>query len=102
MTVHYEVEGPVAVVTIDRPAARNAVDRPTADALVAACVRFEADDALSVMVLTGAAGTFCAGADLKAMTEPGGERVNRVAFDGCDHRLGERHAGRTHRPVAVG
>ena len=34
MTVHYEAEGPVAVVTIDRPEARNAVDRPTADALV--------------------------------------------------------------------
>ena len=34
MTVHYEIEGPVAVVTIDRPEARNAVDRPTAEALV--------------------------------------------------------------------
>jgi len=82
MTVHYEVEGPVAVVTIDRPDARNAVDRPTADALVDAFSRFEADDALAVAVLTGAHGTFCAGADLKAMSEPGGERINRVALDG--------------------
>lgn len=82
MTVHYEVEGPVTVVTIDRPEARNAVDRPTADALVDACERFEADDDLAVMVLTGAGGTFCAGADLKAMTEPGGARINRVALDG--------------------
>ena len=80
--MHFETDGPVAIVTIDRPDARNAVDRPTADALVDACDRFEADDALAVMVLTGAGGTFCAGADLKAMAEPGGARVNRVALDG--------------------
>ena len=82
MTVHYDVEGPVAIVTIDRPEARNAVDRPTADALVDAFTRFDADDRLAVAVLTGAHGTFCAGADLKAMAEPGGARVNRVALDG--------------------
>jgi enoyl-CoA hydratase len=82
MTVHYDIEGPVAVVTIDRPEARNAVDRPTADALVEAFTRFDADDSLAVAVLTGAHGTFCAGADLKAMAEPGGERVNRVVLDG--------------------
>ena len=82
MTVHYDIEGPVAVVTIDRPDARNAVDRPTADALVDAFTRFDDDDAVAVAVLTGAHGTFCAGADLKAMAEPGGERINRVALDG--------------------
>ena len=82
MTVHYEVEGPVAVVTIDRPEARNAVDRPTAEALIGAFTRFDADDALAVAVLTGAGGTFCAGADLKAMSEPGGERINSLSPDG--------------------
>lgn len=82
MTVRYDVEGPVAVVTIDRPEARNAVDRPTAEALVDAFTRFDADDALAAAVLTGAHGTFCAGADLKAMAEPGGARINRVALDG--------------------
>ena len=82
MTVRYEVAGPVAVVTIDRPEARNAVDRPTADALIDAFTRFDADDALAVAVLTGAQGTFCAGADLKAMSEPDGARINRVALDG--------------------
>ena len=82
MTVHFEIEGPVAVVTIDRPDARNAVDRPTAEALVDAFTRFDADDALAVAVLTGADGTFCAGADLKAMSEPSGERINRVSPDG--------------------
>lgn len=82
MTVHYDVEGPVAIVTIDRPAARNAVDRPTAEALVDAFTRFDGDDDLAAAVLTGAHGTFCAGADLKAMAEPDGERINRVALDG--------------------
>ncbi len=82
MAVHFETDGPVAVVTIDRPETRNAVDGPTADALVEAFERFEADADLSVAVLAGAGGTFCAGADLKAMTEPGGARGNRVSLDG--------------------
>ena len=82
MAVHYDIEGPVVVITLDRPEARNAVDRPTADALVEACTRFEDDDTLAVAVLTGAGGTFCAGADLKAMTEEGLPRANRVAVDG--------------------
>ena len=78
-TVRWEVDGPVAIVTIDRPAVRNAVDRPTAEALAAAFRRFDADDALAVAVLTGAGGAFCAGADLKGVTEG---RGNRVAEDG--------------------
>jgi enoyl-CoA hydratase len=77
--VRYETDGPVAVVTIDRPEVRNAVDEPTAAALAAVFRRFDADDALNVAVLTGADGTFCAGADLKAITEG---RGNRVAEDG--------------------
>jgi enoyl-CoA hydratase len=66
--VRYERVGAAAVVTIDRPQRRNAVDGPTAEALHAAYLRFEADDAARVMVLTGAGGVaFCAGADLKAI-----------------------------------
>ena len=87
--MHFETDGPVAVVTIDRPETRNAVDGPTADALVDAFERFEADADLSVAVLTGAGGTFCAGADLKAMSEPGGARGNRVSLDG-DGPMGPR------------
>lgn len=75
MTVNYEVRGPVAVVTINRPEARNAIDRPTAAALVEAFQQFEADAALAVAVLTGAGGTFCAGADLKAVATGRGTRV---------------------------
>jgi enoyl-CoA hydratase len=65
----------VAVVTIDRPEVRNAVDRPTATALAEAFRRFDGDEELSVAVLTGAGGVFCAGADLKAVAEGRGNRV---------------------------
>jgi enoyl-CoA hydratase len=82
MSVHYEAEGRVAIVTIDRPEVANAVDRPTADALVDAFRSFDADDSLSVAVLTGANNTFCAGADLKAMRSGDAERVSRVEPDG--------------------
>src|SRR6188768_2081606 len=82
MTVHYETEGPVAVVTIDRPDVANAVDRPTAEALAGAFRRFDEAEDASVAVLTGAKGTFCAGADLKAMQEPGAPRASRVEPDG--------------------
>jgi len=59
--IRYETDGPVAIVTIDRPEVRNAVDRPT--------------------VLTGADGTFCAGADLKAVSTGRGNAV-RDSGDG--------------------
>jgi enoyl-CoA hydratase/carnithine racemase len=73
--VNFEVEGPVAIVTINRPEVRNAVDRPTADALAEAFRRFDRDDGLAVAILTGAAGYFCAGADLKAVATGAGNRV---------------------------
>jgi enoyl-CoA hydratase len=65
--VHYERRGAAALVTIDRPERRNAVDGATAAALLEGYERFAADDAARVLVLTGAGGTFCAGADLKAL-----------------------------------
>jgi enoyl-CoA hydratase len=65
--VRSERIGVSTVVTIDRPARRNAIDGRTADALVAALDAFESDGESRVMVLTGAAGTFCAGADLTAI-----------------------------------
>jgi enoyl-CoA hydratase len=83
MTVHTHRDGPVWVVTIDRPDVRNAVDGPTAAMLAAAFREFEADPSLSVAILTGADGTFCAGADLKGIGEGRGNRVERdVALDG--------------------
>ncbi|MCX7902710.1 MAG: crotonase/enoyl-CoA hydratase family protein [Burkholderiaceae bacterium] len=69
MTVRIERAGPVTTVLIDRPAVRNAVDGPTAEALAQAFRDFEADPHAQVAVLAGASGTFCAGADLKAFAE---------------------------------
>jgi enoyl-CoA hydratase len=71
-------EGPVRVVTIDRPARRNAVDRATAAALVDAFSAFDGDPTAAVAVLSGAGGTFCAGADLKAVAAGGGNRVTET------------------------
>ena len=67
MTVRIEDSGSIRTVTIDRPECRNAVDPPTALALLDAFTAFETDDALHVAVLTGAGGTFCAGFDLRAV-----------------------------------
>jgi enoyl-CoA hydratase len=72
-TVKVEREGPVWVVTIDRPHVRNAVDGPTARALVEAFEAFEADADARVAVLAGAGGHFCAGADLKTVAGEGAE-----------------------------
>ena len=69
LTVGYRVDGAVVTVTIDRPEVRNAVDPATAHRLADGFRRFAADDALSVAILTGAGGTFCAGYDLKAVAE---------------------------------
>jgi enoyl-CoA hydratase len=74
-SVDFEVEGPVAIISLDRPEVRNAVDGPTAEALAAAFRRFEADDDLRVAVLTGRGGHFCAGADLKAIAAGRGNRL---------------------------
>src|SRR3984957_12751770 len=77
--VEVAIEDEIAIVSINRPVARNAVDQPTAAALADAFRRFDGDDALAVAILTGASGTFCAGADLKAVAT---DRGNRVTEDG--------------------
>ncbi|MFJ8196442.1 crotonase/enoyl-CoA hydratase family protein [Streptomyces sp. NPDC096152] len=79
MPVRIERQGPVTTVVLSRPAARNAVDGPTAAELADAFRAFEADAEARVAVLWGEGGTFCAGADLKAI---GTDRGNRVAEDG--------------------
>ena len=76
MTVRIEADGPVTIVTIDRPDRRNAVDGATARALADAFREFAADDSRSVAVLTGAGGTFCAGADLVAILEGTGNDMS--------------------------
>src|ERR1700761_2260664 len=76
--VRIERNGPVTTVIINRPAARNAVNGPTAAALYAAFEEFERDDTASVAVLYGEGGTFCAGADLKAFGTPDANAVHRT------------------------
>ncbi|SFP79537.1 enoyl-CoA hydratase [Amycolatopsis arida] len=79
MSVRVEREGAVTTVILSRPERRNAVDGSTAAALAAAFREFDADDTAAVAVLWGEGGTFCAGADLKAVGTPDG---NRLAEDG--------------------
>jgi enoyl-CoA hydratase len=67
MSIIAERDGPVAIITIHRPQARNAVDPETAAALYDAFCDAEREDAVLATVLTGAEGAFCAGADLKAI-----------------------------------
>ena len=80
--VRVEKRGPVTVVVIDRPQRRNAVDGPAAAALSAAFREFDADDEASVGILWGAGGTFCAGADLKAVSSGDGANVASPEGDG--------------------
>jgi enoyl-CoA hydratase len=86
-----EKNGPVTIVTLNRPHAKNAVDRVAAEALVEAFLAFDADDEALVAVFCGAEGTFCAGADLNAVATARGNRVvppetgagfSRLAGDG--------------------
>lgn len=79
MSVTSHKRGPVTTIVLSRPQARNAVDGPTARALADAFRAFEADAEARVGVLFGEGGTFCAGADLKAVGTPD---MNVVAPEG--------------------
>lgn len=75
MPVLIQKEGPVTIITLSRPAVRNAVDRQTAQELADAFRAFEADRDARVAVLTGDQGQFCAGADLKKIAAGHPNRV---------------------------
>lgn len=79
MKVKTETVGRVRIVEIHRPEVRNAVDAETADMLHTSFLDFDEDDSTDVAVLTGSGGTFCAGADLKALPS---EVEGRVRVDG--------------------
>jgi len=80
MTVRIERSDRILTVIIDRPAARNAIDRATADALADAFREFDRDEGSDAAVLWGAGGHFCAGADLKAVASGAG--MNRIEREG--------------------
>ncbi len=91
MTIRIDRNGETAIVTIDRPEARNAVDPDTAEALFRAFVEFDRDETAKVAVLTGAGGAFCAGFDLKRAAGQIGpewfaEHDIDPSFDGRDDR----------------
>ncbi|MBV8977012.1 MAG: crotonase/enoyl-CoA hydratase family protein [Alphaproteobacteria bacterium] len=93
--VRVERQGAVTTIILNRPEARNAVDRPTADALAAAFLDFERDDEAKVAVLWGAGGTFCAGADLKGVADGRGNRIARIDADTLDPLAGDAPMGPT-------
>src|SRR5262245_19786353 len=78
--VEVSQQGAVTTITLNRPEVRNAVDGPTATALADAFRAFDADDSAAVAVFCGANGTFCSGADLKAMADE--SRRNRAEWPG--------------------
>src|SRR5947209_2431172 len=80
--VRDERDGGVAIVTLDRAEVANAIDAPTARALADTFRRFDADETARVAVFTGANGTFCAGADLKAPLAGDSARVPRLDREG--------------------
>ncbi|MBO6542965.1 MAG: crotonase/enoyl-CoA hydratase family protein [Alphaproteobacteria bacterium] len=91
MSVSIEKNGAVTTIILDRPDVKNAVDRTTAEALAAAFLAFENDEDASVAVFHGAHGSFCAGADLKAVSAGAGNGIpfvkqgfefDRLATDG--------------------
>ena len=95
--VRVERDGPVTTVILSRPDVRNAVDRPTASALAEAFLAFEKDPAAQVAVFWGEHGTFCAGADLKAVSAAGAE----FAATARGNRVGEPATGEVWDPLSA-
>ena len=85
-SVLLQKDGKILIVTINRPEARNAVDSATARALGEAFQQFDHDGALHVAVLTGADGTFCAGADRARWPKAAAQKLNQPAPDRWDLR----------------
>lgn len=82
MSVEFEIQDGVAVITINRPEARNAIDRETALAVEAAVKQINADPEIRCAVITGAGGNFCAGMDLKAFLRGEVVRLPDTGFAG--------------------
>src|SRR2546426_3390885 len=97
-----EREGPVTIVSINRPHCRNAVDGATARKLYDAFLAFDADEAASVAVFTGTGGFFFAGADLKAVAAGGPHKKREVGGPESIAPMGARPVRLSKPPVAAG
>ncbi len=88
MTVHFEARDHLAVITLDRPEARNAINAVMSSGIESALDRYESDDALWAAVLTGNGPVFCAGADLKeiAAGNAAATATAKGGFGGIVHR----------------
>src|SRR4051812_43254884 len=92
-TVLVERDGPVTIVSINRPERRNAVDGATARKLFDAFLAFDTDETASVAVFTGTGGTFCAGADLKAVATGDPDKKREVGGHGSIAPMGRAGCG---------
>lgn len=93
--VELTVEGKVAIVTLNRPEVRNAINDALRAELVALLERVAADEGVRAVVLTGKGKAFCAGGDITGMKERLKAPVGQVAFNGW------RRQGQTHKSVAL-
>jgi len=90
VTIDYELDGHTAVITINRPEARNAINRAVAEGIAAALDELDGDASLQIGVLTGAGTGFCAGMDLKAFVAGESSHAGDRGFAGITRRASEK------------
>src|ERR1700729_1130038 len=95
-------DGPITIISINRPHCRNAVDGATARKLYDAFLAFDADQDASVAVFTGTGGYFCAGADLKAVASGDPNKKREIGGHGGTAPLGPGRLGPSKTGIAAG
>jgi enoyl-CoA hydratase len=101
MAIHYEKDGHVVTITIDRPEARNSLDLEHFGQLADSWVRFRDDDDAYVAILTGVGDVYCVGADLKSFVPIVTERADKLEAGEATQRVGESKYSMAHSLVAV-
>jgi enoyl-CoA hydratase len=101
MAIHYEKDGHVVTITIDRPEARNSLDLEHFGQLADSWVRFRDDDDAFVAILTGVGDVYCVGADLKSFVPIVTERADKLEAGEATQKVGESKYSMAHSLVAV-